>query len=491
MPTIQRTDLSASHAHITITITREDLQPKLKNELKRLSAKAQIKGFRPGHVPADYLKKVYGKSVFGDVFNNMLADELSGYLEGSNLRLLGQPLPLDSEDRYTFKIDAPEPEYKVSYEIGYVPTFNLRGIDNSEVFDVLTISDAEDLAIKELEEMRVRAGKPNPVEDTPQAGDLLKIAVQELESAEGDLKAEGMTSTLSFAMDDVADEALKSALLTKRQGDTLRLNVFTIENRDEKFVRRYMLGLDTEDDREVGEWFEGQIEEVSRKGMAEVNEEFLTENFGETVTTEAEAIEALKISIAQFYAQRVDSLLMRDFQRRLLEVNDFELPDEFLKRYLVTQSDRKQNSDTSIKEMLEQYPAFATDLRWSVIQGAINQQYGLTVEEAEIRSYFRSQTARYLGAYANSLPPNFLDDMVARSMSNEKSVEQARETISIDKIFRLMRSRISVNEVPVTSTELQQRYDELSKPAKVLDTIAAGETAETETVEAEQAEVAA
>src|SRR5271166_6783333 len=50
-----------------IFLPASDLAAKLNGQLAELKSKAQIKGFRPGKVPVEHLRKIYGKSVMADV----------------------------------------------------------------------------------------------------------------------------------------------------------------------------------------------------------------------------------------------------------------------------------------------------------------------------------------------------------------------------------------------------------------------------------------
>ncbi len=71
-------------------------------------------------------------------------------------------------------------------------------------------------------------------------------------------------TTMTVLVKDLSDEAFKEELKTKKKGDTLRFNARTMENRhEEKMYRKYILNLEADDEREVGDWFEGAIEEVS------------------------------------------------------------------------------------------------------------------------------------------------------------------------------------------------------------------------------------
>ena len=139
MPTVVRQDLDNSSAILTVTVTREELKPKLDTELKKYRKNAPVKGFRPGQVPMEYVKKLYGTAIFGETLNDLLAEELYGYLRDAKLDVLGQPLPTEDQQKFSFKINDPDPSYSVKYEVGFVPQFEIKGMDKSEEYERLTI----------------------------------------------------------------------------------------------------------------------------------------------------------------------------------------------------------------------------------------------------------------------------------------------------------------------------------------------------------------
>lgn len=80
----------------------------------------------------EYIKRMYGASMFGDILNDMLSKELYDYLRDSKLNVLGQPLPVEDQPRYSFKIDDLENEYAIAYEVGFVPEFEILGLEQQQ-----------------------------------------------------------------------------------------------------------------------------------------------------------------------------------------------------------------------------------------------------------------------------------------------------------------------------------------------------------------------
>ena len=69
---ISRKDIDALNTQITIDIERKDFEDNVKNILSNYRKKANIPGFRKGHVPIGMIKKQYETAVTADNVNKLL-----------------------------------------------------------------------------------------------------------------------------------------------------------------------------------------------------------------------------------------------------------------------------------------------------------------------------------------------------------------------------------------------------------------------------------
>jgi trigger factor len=74
-----------------ITVPAADLEGRVSGRLSDLQGKVQIKGFRPGKVPAAHLKRLYGRSVFGEVLQEVMTEANQKIVEENKIKLAGQP----------------------------------------------------------------------------------------------------------------------------------------------------------------------------------------------------------------------------------------------------------------------------------------------------------------------------------------------------------------------------------------------------------------
>ncbi len=471
---VVRQDIDNTSAIVTVTLTRDEYKPKLDAELKRYRQKAPIKGFRPGQAPMDHVKRMFGNSIFGELMQDTFAEQLVAHLREARLDVLGQPLPLENQPRLSFNVNQLQDEYAVQYEVGFVPKFDLQGLDKSETYERMMVSDLDELAEVDLQQSRKRSNQRSNPENDIQDNDMLRIAARELD---GDQPKEGgLETTITVLMSNVADEQLKTQLLFLKKGDSLRFNPRSIENNEkEEMYRKYILGLDADDPREVGDSFEGTIEEVSRVEEAELNEAFFLENFGSD--NREGALENLKVGIAQYYEARSNALLMRRFQERLMELNSIELPEKFLKRWLRITNESGTLTDESIDA---EYPAFADNLRWTVIRDDIKAEFGIEVNERELRATFMGRIRSYFqsGGMAD-MPDNVFESAVDRMMQNKEDVERTRRDVEMDKIFEAILNMVTVNDIPTPSESIHSALDALQRKNEAEQTtMGAGELPE-------------
>jgi trigger factor len=166
----------------------------------------------------------------------------------------------------------------------------------------------------------------------------------------------------------------------------------------------------------------------------------------------------LKNRIQSFYDLRSNALLMREFQKRLLELNRFDLPDTFLKRWL------GYNNESLQPEQIElEYPAFSDNLRWSLLRDRLKRQFDIFVSEDDLKAEYTSRVRNYFQA---ELPDNIIQSSVDRLMQDEKEVEETRGQLETDKIFEAIRAEITTTDRVIPSDEFHQILDEVTNKAK-------------------------
>ena len=147
---IIKENVDALNAVVKVDIVADDYQPKVDKILVDYRKKADIPGFRKGHVPMGMVKKQYGKSIMIDEVNKLLQESLNKFLTEEKLDILGNPLPRVQED---FSWDAET--FSFEFELGLAPQFEVNLTPKKKVTQYNITADAA-LIDKEVENLQSR-----------------------------------------------------------------------------------------------------------------------------------------------------------------------------------------------------------------------------------------------------------------------------------------------------------------------------------------------
>ena len=81
-----------------VRVPATELTEKLEAKIAEITPKLNLKGFRPGKVPPAHIRRIYGKSLMGEVVEQTLSESTQQALDDNKLRPAGQPdLKLESD----------------------------------------------------------------------------------------------------------------------------------------------------------------------------------------------------------------------------------------------------------------------------------------------------------------------------------------------------------------------------------------------------------
>ena len=133
---IIKEDIDALNSIVKIDISATDYQNKVDDELNSYRKKANIPGFRKGHVPMSLVKKQYGKSVMIDEVNKLLQESLNNFLVEEKLDVLGNPLP-KAQDDFSWDKD----DFSFEFELGLAPEFDVDLTSKKTITSYKIIAD--------------------------------------------------------------------------------------------------------------------------------------------------------------------------------------------------------------------------------------------------------------------------------------------------------------------------------------------------------------
>ncbi len=444
MAHITREDHDALNATLTVTLTPEDYLQQYKKVLAEQAQKTPMKGFRKGKIPKGVMQKMYGRQLMAAVLQSLVQEQLDEYREVNDFSIIGQPLPL-VEDMPS--IDPKNVvDYVFKFGLGLEPKFEVKGVDKSDTYTSYRVIVDEEEVTEILDNMRRRHGN---IEEGTEAieEDTLSVTLRELD-AEGQRVVEGVESETTLAINRI-DEAIREDFIGAKPGDIMIVDPYLLEkNIKEKDLRRYILNTDEE---EIGNQYELTVEKINHLIPAELDDEFFADAFNQfdAVTNEDEAREVIRKSIRSQFEGMANNVLYFNIIEHLNEINDAELPDAFIKRWLLS------INDEATTEMLEKkYNKIQWELRWNMIKNKLLKKYEIKITEQQVANSFLQQLVENFGKQP-WMTEEFLQNWVSRSMENEEQVNEKVTELSMMAVLTRIREEVTLVEEDVTKEELE------------------------------------
>jgi trigger factor len=433
---------------VKININPEDYQPRVEKAMKDQAKKAKLPGFRPGMVPVAHIKKMYGKSILVDEINNMLSDTLNKYLEEEKLEVLGQPLPKLDDDEQVYNWDFAD-NFEFSYEVGLAPAFDIDFSSKDTLTQYEIKVDEETLATR-IKSIRRGYGKmTNP--DVSADDDVLYAELVQL-SPDGSVFEGGITNTASVRLDQVKDETIKASLIGLKKDDELVFDIQKAFDNDAAKVAG-LLKIEEAEATDLKSNFKLIVKNVNRLEESDLNQEFFDKLFGEgTVTTEEGFREKITEELEGMMKQDSERKLQNDIYNYSLEKVNFELPDEFLKRWL-----KATNEKLSEEELEGGYADFAKNLKWTLIANKIIKDNNIDIKYDEVFAYAKMSLDQQFRMYSpQALSEEQLGQYTVQYLQDKENANKIFEEVKAVKVFDYIKSVITLDKKEILFSDFNK-----------------------------------
>ncbi|KIA93481.1 peptidylprolyl isomerase [Pedobacter kyungheensis] len=424
------------NAVVKIKIAPADYSGKVEKAIKDQAKKAQLPGFRKGMVPAAHIKKMYGKSILVEEVNNLLNDTLSNYIAEQKLEILGQPLP-QMDDEREFKWDNTD-EFEFDYELGLAPAFDVNVSSKDKYTEYVVKADKETLESR-IKNIRRSYGKmTNP--EVSAEGDVLYAELTQL-GADGAAFEGGISNTATLRLDLVKDKKILKSLVGLKKEDEVTVDL--VKAFDDAAVVAKALNISEEDAADLKSNFKLAVKNVNRLEESDLNQEFFDKLFGEgTVTDEAGFRAKITEEVESMFKQDAERKLSNDIYEDLLKKHTFELPDEFLRRWL-----KATNEKLTDEELAEGYDDFAKNLKWTLIENKIIKDNSIEIKYEDVVQAAKAKLDAQFRMYSPSpLPEDQLAQYAVQFLQEKENANRVFEEVKALKTFEQIKTIVTLEQ---------------------------------------------
>jgi len=439
---ITREQVDALNAVVTVTVAKEDYKHKVDKILQDHRKNASIPGFRKGAVPMSHIEKQYGKAVLLEEVNKVLQASLNDYLAKEKLDVLGNPLPRMTED---FNWDADD--FSFEFELGLAPEFTVDlGAKNKVIKYNITADEA--MLDEQIERIQKQFGKLVSKDKSEEGDDIRGTFVNE---------EKGINAEATISSDIFKTKTVGKKFLGKKVGDVVTVSTKGLFDDDHKLMDVLKVSHDDVHGLDVDVNF--TIEEINTSEKAELNQELFDKLFGEGVVTSVEQVrEKIKEDAEQQFASQADQKFLNDVTESLVENTKFDLPTEFLIKWLHTAG----QTPLTAEEAEAEFKKSEGGLRYQLIESKVITGNNLQITFEDLKSYTAEVIKKQMAQFGQLNPTaEDVEGIVARVLSNQEEVKRLSEQVMSEKLLALYKEKVKHTVKDVTYQEFtKEMYGE-------------------------------
>ncbi|THD68956.1 trigger factor [Robertkochia marina] len=428
---ITREQIDELNAIVKVAITKEDYSDRVDKILTDYRKNANIPGFRKGHVPMGLVKKQYGKAVLVDEVNKLLQDSLNKYLTEEKLDVLGNPLPKAQDN-----LDWDAEEFNFEFELGLAPDFEVDLNTKKPITHYNIIAD-DKMIDDQVDRIAKQYGKlisQEEVNDDSEITGTFKNEEKEIENR------------YTFTLDKIKGKTNAKKFTGAKAGDVLELKSKNLFEDDHQLMQALQVSHDEVHDLDIALTF--SIEEINKREAAELNQELFDKLFGpEVVKSEEEMRAKIKEDAEKQFQQQSDQKLLNDITEYLVENTKFDLPAEFLQKWIQTTGEQ----ELSDEQAKEEYEKSEQGLRYQLIEGKLIKDNNIETKYEDLKDYAKEFVRAQMAQFGQTDPDeNVLEDIAGRVLTNQDEVRRLSEQLMSQKLTKLYKEKANLKTKEIT-----------------------------------------
>ncbi len=409
---------------VKVFIDKKTMTTYMDEKYEEIKSTVNLKGFRPGKVPREILKRQFGKAVFSEVLDKVLKDTSTKALEENKIKPAGQP-------KLDLKTYGEDKELEYVLTVTELPKIDTKGIANIK-FDQYTVkidSSETDKRIKEIAK-----NQPNFKEASPDTkakeGDLVVLDYNATVDGQSFKGSEGKNTQLTLGKDLFLKDFDKQLIGVKKD-DTKVVDAVLPEN----FPEKELINKKAK--------FNCKILAIKKSEEVKINDDF-AKNLG------AKDLNDLKELISKQINDEFKNSLNRLSKNQILkELESFkvdEIPQNLIDDEVKILSQGMNDEDA--KKSRKNFEEIAKKrIKTGLILNEFGEQNQIKVNDQEIQTEIQKQLRMMPGQ--EKMVMDFYQ-------KNPSAVASLRGTVYEEKIINLIMEKAKANKKEITKDEAEK-----------------------------------
>ena len=409
---------------IKVFIDKKTMSNYMDEKYEEIKGTVNLKGFRPGKVPKEILKRQFGKAIFSEVLDKVLKETSTKALDENKIKPAGQP----KLDLKTYGEDK-ELEYVLS--VTELPKIDIKDIANIK-FDEYTVKIDESETDKRINE--IAKNQPNFKEASPETkatdGDLVAFDYNATVDGQSFKGSEGKNTQLTLGK-DLFLKGFDKQLLGSKKDDTKIVEAILPENFPEKELANKSAK------------FECKIISVKKPEEVKIDDEF-AKNLGAKDLVDLKKL--ISNQINDEYKNSLDRLSKNQILKELEKFKIDEIPENLIEEEVKILSQGMSEDDA--KKSRKNFEELAKKrIKTGLILNEFGEQNQIKVNEQELQAEIQKQLRMMPGQ--EKMVMDFYQ-------KNPSAVASLRGTVYEEKIINLIKEKAKPNKKEISKDEAEK-----------------------------------
>ena len=419
---------------LKVVIDKKTINEQIIGRFEELKKTINLKGFRPGKVPVEIIKRQFGKAVYSEVIDKILKESSAKALEDNKIKVAGQP-------RIDLKEHGEDKDLEYTIHVEQLPKIKTKGIETIKITDYeIKISNIDiDKRIKDIAKNQNNF-KDKKENEAALQGDLVIFDYKATIDGKDFKGGEGKNTQIILGKDLFIKDFDKQLIGAKKNKEKI-VNVILPENYPHK-----------EHSNKKAKFF-CKILSIKKPEELKINDDF-------TKTLGAKDLNDLKIivsrQIKEQYKNTLDTITKKGILDQLDKFKDIQIPENLVQQEteLLTHEMKKEEIDKN-KESKEKIAR--KRIKIGLILNEFGEQNNLKVNEEEIKREIQKQI---------QMMPGQEKQVEKYYQQNPSAVASLRGGIYEDKIISLIKEKAISTKKNISIKEAEQIIMEQNNESK-------------------------
>jgi trigger factor len=416
---------------LKVLIDKKTMNSYMDEKYEEIKGTVNLKGFRPGKVPKEVLKRQFGKAVFGEVLDKVLKETSTKALEEKKIKPAGQP----KLDLKTYGEDK-ELEYVLS--VTELPKVDVKSIESIK-FDQYSVKIDKSETDKRIKEIAKNQPSFKEVSTDTKAkeGDLVTLDYQATVDGKEFKGSEGKNTQLTLGK-DLFLKGFDKQLIGVKKGDEKIVDAILPENFPEKELVKKSAK------------FKCKILSVKNPEDVKIDDNF-AKNLGAKDLSDLKTLISKQIN--DEYKNSLDQLSKTQILKEVEKIKVNEIPENLIEEEIKILSQGMDETEAK-KNKVKFTETAKTRIKTGLILNEFGEQNKIQVSEQEIQAEVQKQLRMMPGQ--EKMVMDFYQ-------KNPSAVASLRGTVYEEKILNLIKEKAKPNKKEITKDEAEKILKEAHK----------------------------